>query len=65
MFASHSNFTRDNIFLSGADMMKHSKIVVLAYSLARMTRTKRRSTDIRKRKGAASPTPTESERVEI
>ena len=53
---SHSNFTRDYLLLCGADMMKHSKIVVLAYSLARTTRTRSRIVAVRRRKGAASPT---------
>ena len=53
---SHSNFTRDHLLLCGADMMKHSKIVVLAYSLARTTRTRSRIVAVRRRKGAASST---------
>ena len=42
--------------LCGADMMKHSKIVVLAYSLARTTCTRSRIVAVRRRNGAASPT---------
>ena len=36
--------------------MKHSKKVVLAYSLARTMRARRKIVAIRQRKGAASPT---------
>lgn len=51
---SHSNFTRDNLLLCGADVMKHLKRVVLACS---------RTSIIHKSvNGAASPTLTHSSR---
>ena len=55
LFAPHSNFTRDNLLLCGADMMKHSKIVVLAYSLAHTTRTRSRILAVRGRQGQHHP----------
>ena len=54
----HSNFTRDNLLLCGADMMKHTEVVVLAYSLertTRTTRTRRRIVAVCRSKGTASP----------
>ena len=48
-------YSRYNSLLCGADMMKHSKIAVLAYSLARTTRTSR-IVAVSRRKGAVSPT---------
>ena len=59
VFALSLEFTRDNSWLCGADIMKHLKIVVLAYSLAltaRTTSTRSRIVAVRRRKGAALPT---------